>query len=248
MCRKTVTIHKDDGTPISSTTSITSPSECGQTGGGGGETEATSTLHFDANGGTDAPKDISLPLGGTEKFTIPDQTPSRDGYDFLGWGTSKDDTTEDDLYWPGDQITANRQDITLFAIWDKTSFSLTYDPNGGVGTAQTTNHAAYDQITIDDGSLFQPPAGKTFNGWNTKPDGSGDSIAAGTTMQMGDKDRILYAQWADGNAGTTIACAPQTGDPSASLWQWSSLLGGVICVGLAFYLLALEHRSRRLVP
>ena len=38
------------------------------------------------------------------------------------------------------------------------------------------------------------PAGKVFSGWNTAADGTGDSVAAGSTEF---KHGVLYAIWID---------------------------------------------------
>ena len=43
---------------------------------------------------------------------------------------------------------------------------------------------------------FTAPAGKTFDGWNTKADGTGTDYAAEDTFQI-TGDVTLYAQWID---------------------------------------------------
>ena len=69
-------------------------------------------VDYNANGGTDAPDsqtkthDVAL--------TLTDETPTRDGYSFLGWAESAD--AMEAQYQPGDTYTANA-DTTLYAVW-----------------------------------------------------------------------------------------------------------------------------------
>ncbi len=96
--------------------------------------------------------------------------------------------------------------LEFVAIWEP---SVTYDANGGSG------YMDVDYLTFDYGSLWNyeyyyiknsayTKSGTYFTGWNTKPDGSGISVAPGTRWggQMNNSDPLtLYAQWADGSTG-----------------------------------------------
>ena len=72
----------------------------------------TYTVSYDANGGSSAPaaqtktKDVALTLSSTK--------PTRTGYTFLGWATSK--TAASAQYQPGGSYTANAA-VTLYAVW-----------------------------------------------------------------------------------------------------------------------------------
>lgn len=68
--------------------------------------------------------------------------------------------------------------------------SVSFDANGGTGTALSVS--AYTSTALPPHSLVRP--GFTFNGWNTKADGSGVSYADQGTHPF-DTDVILYAQW-----------------------------------------------------
>jgi len=78
------------------------------------ETRPKYAVVYNANGGSGAPstqtkiEDIDLTLTLLE--------PTRDGYEFRGWGTSSDDTTVD--YMPGSIYESNTA-ITLYAIWQR---------------------------------------------------------------------------------------------------------------------------------
>lgn len=120
---------------------------------------------------------------------------------------------------------------------------LIYKANNGTSEADRYySRSKGEKLTIEDGSAFTPPSGKTFVGWSTNQSGpADDKYKAGSEFTMGDADITLYAQWT--SSGTTIACAPQTGaDPAASIWQASALLMGVLSVGLAAVMMRLRRR------
>lgn len=69
------------------------------------------------------------------------------------------------------------------------------DPNGGTGGATDSNLALGTRYTIkSNGEVNVIRPGYTFTGWNTEPDGSGISYAAGSTIDI-KGDVTLYAQW-----------------------------------------------------
>ncbi|MBQ3182835.1 MAG: S-layer homology domain-containing protein [Clostridia bacterium] len=89
--------------------------------------------------------------------------------------------------------------VEFMAIWEP---SVTYDPNGGEGSAYSEYLTwdwklwTYERYTIDNNGFSRENA--TFTGWNTKPDGSGKSYAAGkrvTNFGSNSNPVTLYAQW-----------------------------------------------------
>ena len=74
---------------------------------------ASYSVTYDANGGTGAPATQTKWFN--ETLTLSSATPTRPLYNFLGWGTSAEDTTVD--YAPGASYTANAS-LTLYAIWE----------------------------------------------------------------------------------------------------------------------------------
>jgi hypothetical protein len=96
------------------------------------------------------------------------------------------------------------------------SYTIQYDPNGANGPNAFFNEtglpapqyfAPYNTditptpptfpITIsgNTGPLTKSTAPSTFNGWNTKADGTGTPYAAGATYNGSSGSLILYAQW-----------------------------------------------------
>ena len=91
--------------------------------------------------------------------------------------------------------------VEFYAAWEPT---ITYDANGGSGGRTDQLEIAYGKMYKYENYTIKTAAqagisrsGYTFKGWNTMPDGSGISIAAGTVVsQLVNSDSyIFYAQW-----------------------------------------------------
>jgi uncharacterized repeat protein (TIGR02543 family) len=86
---------------------------------------------------------------------------------------------------------ANTLNITPVA-----TFKITYDGNGstdGTVPADTNSYSVGTSVTIKDAGTASK-TDYTFAGWNTKADGTGTSIAAGSKFYA-EKNTTLYAQW-----------------------------------------------------
>lgn len=79
------------------------------------------------------------------------------------------------------------------------TYKITYDPNGGSGSARTFEYADASSITAKDNMFTR--SNYTFTGWNTAADGSGDAYEAGNVIPA-TGDMTLYAQW-DYNGSTS---------------------------------------------
>lgn len=79
-------------------------------------------LKYDANGGTDAPasqtRTAAHPTVNRVTFTVPNQTPSKEGYTFKGWADSSTATTAQ--YQPGDTVDVKHENSpkTVYAVWE----------------------------------------------------------------------------------------------------------------------------------
>lgn len=121
----------------------------------------TYTVSYNANGGSGAPSnqtkqhDITLTLSSVK--------PTRDGYEFAGWGTSATDTGV--KYSAGGQYTGNAN-ITLYAIWTNVAkLTLAYNANGGTGAPSSQMHLINTTSKI---SGVKPTRDKyVFLGWST---------------------------------------------------------------------------------
>ncbi len=77
-------------------------------------TPNTYSVKFDANGGKSAPTQQTKTYG--KALTLSSTVPERDGYTFVGWGTSATATSAS--YQPGGSYTSNKS-ITLYAVWNE---------------------------------------------------------------------------------------------------------------------------------
>ncbi len=79
-------------------------------------------LRYDANGGTGAPASQTYtslsPTSNQATFTVPNQTPTKEGYTFKGWADSATATTAQ--YQPGGPIAVKHENSpkTVYAVWE----------------------------------------------------------------------------------------------------------------------------------
>ena len=101
------------------------------------------------------------------------------------------------------------------------AYTVTYDPNGGDGTAYDAAEAAgTDHIVLDntDANLGFTKSNYKFTGWNTQSGGNGTAYAPGDTLAAlaVDETVTLYAMWQEepGEPGTTT---PGTKNPGGGV-------------------------------
>ena len=127
-------------------------------------------LHYDANGGTDTMENQTFPHG--QAHPLEKCAFSREGYRFVGWATESTDKVkyEDqesiklDEEFPN--LTNDNDVVTLYAVWEEQSVTLSYEPNdaelGSVSSASET----VDAVTgTAKGSTAQAKSGARFDGW-----------------------------------------------------------------------------------
>ena len=114
---------------------------------------------------------------------------------------SASEVTTSDVYRNRAQVnTAEKpmdRDITLYAQWERVSYTVSYNANGGTGTVSA-------QTLPKDGAIylatnrFTAPAGKIFAGWS-KTNGTNNTIDyhEGDELKWEDltDDLLLYAVW-----------------------------------------------------
>ena len=166
----------------------------------------TYTITFDVNGGSGGPG--TMTTGNT--FKVPTTTPTKSGYEFVGWTKTKDDPS---ILWDPGETKYIYSDTTLYAYWKKT-YTLTYKANGGSGAP--ANQTGY-HIVIPDTKPTK--SGYTFYEWNSKSDGTGTGFQPGDSVNL-NGNGTLYAIWKqytltyDGNAtdATDVPAAVKGGE------------------------------------
>ena len=197
-----------------------------------GETPATYTVTFDANGHGAAPTAQTVEDG---KTATKPADPAETGWTFGGWYTEAACTNAFDFSTP---ITA---DITLFAKWTEdggpvpvTKYTITYVLNGGTldGKTGTVTVQAEDGATI---TLPKPTrSGYTFDYWE------GSRYEAGASYKV-TGNHTFTAQW-KANSTTTSQdtggkyTSPKTGDEShIGLWFALMILSLIGLGGVTVY-------------
>ena len=141
-------------------------------------------VSYNANGGSGAPSAQTKYYGKT--LTLSSTRPTRTGHTFKGWGTSSSTTTV--TYNPGGAYTSNGG-ATLYAVWAKNSYTLTYNANGG-SVSPASKSVAYQAAY---GPLPTPTrSGYDFEGWFTASTG-GSAVEATDTIGAGNV--TIYAHW-----------------------------------------------------
>lgn len=195
------------------------------------------TLHYDANAdGEDieVPSDQVIYGKGTIEVAPESNNPVRHGYDFTGWNTAPDGSGTS--YEPGSEYEVQGiidNTVTLYAQWQsRYAFNLVYDSNTDKGVFGIPESESYKDTESNTHtftvSSLTPRRTDTedyfiFVGWNTKPDGSGDSYDKNSVLEMvmpeGQTDLTvtLYAQWMEGFVVTYDANGG-TGAPAADVY------------------------------
>ena len=169
-------------------------------------TVPTYTLTYNVNGGnSSAPVDGLSPYVKGASVTVSATTPTHASLFFAGWNTQAGGGGTSYASSAVFTIDANTD---LYAQWSaSTTYTLTYDNNGGTGGPGAAVHGA-GSITLS--STAPTRDGYRFIGWNTQAGGGGTSYASSAAFTMPSSATTLYAQWVqvftltyDGNGATS---------------------------------------------
>lgn len=157
-------------------------------------TANTYTVSYDGNR-----EDSGWTADGTatydQNFTFADNGYTKKGYAFVGWSTNKYATTAD--YSPGQTITWKSTDkLQLYAVWEKSSYEVSFDGNGASGSKKTENLAYGKDVQLPANSFQR--AGYTFIGWSEDPDAIKPKYTDGQTVNTlcdAGQTYELYAIW-----------------------------------------------------
>lgn len=75
-----------------------------------------------------------------------------------------------------------------------TTYTITYDANGGEGTISPVTVTAGESVTLSDGTGLTPPTGKTFAGWALTSTAQSATVTSPYTPTS---DQTLYAVWTE---------------------------------------------------
>ena len=153
---------------------------------------------FDMNGGSGGPAPV---IHKTQYFFVPDTTPTRSGYTFLGW---TDDSSSVATFFPDRCYKKVGGPVVLHAVWAENGATktLSYAANAGgqaVSNLPASQNSTTGKWTIS--TAVPTRSGFTFLGWEPVANKSalsgryrgGDQIVAGASI-------TLYAIWAQDSA------------------------------------------------
>ena len=91
--------------------------------------------------------------------------------------------------------------------------SISYDPNGGDGTAATVTYdtSLHTRPNTSIGSSLFDRKSFTLTSWNTAPDGSGTRVGLGSRVTVPQEGLTLYAQWEQWSDPANFSCATEDG-------------------------------------
>lgn len=188
------------------------------------------TIEFDANGGSNAPANIQAQYDAT--VYIPRSTPSRYGYNFLGWAKSETATRAE--YSAGasvSRLTASSGGVvTLYAVWEADRFLLKYNSNASGSSVAVPSSIWLSYTGSYNISSSRPSrTGYYFLGWSFTASGPaaydpGDNANVKDLYERSERSAgtvTLYARWekmyritvkSEGKKGGTIALTPARSD------------------------------------
>ncbi len=150
-------------------------------------------VEYDLNGGTgNVPYQIKL--HGSD-LILSDVTPTRSGYEFLGWDTNPNLNNDNPAY-PRKGTYTNNSDVKLYAQWRKT-VTITYNANSGSGTVASDTCYRYNaqpncSIKFKNGGFTR--TGYTFRGWAKGQNNVAVSYNANTNYNVAESETV-YAGW-----------------------------------------------------
>ena len=167
--------------------------------------------YYYANGGTFS--------GGSNLYTdfvdageysytsAPSNAVSRSGYELVGWATDSSSTTAG--WGTNDSIGPLSGNISVYAVWRKSRFTITVNANGGI--FQDTRES-YVQAKADAGSLFYFTSysgrvyreGYTLVGWSVSSTATSPGVATNGYITVGYSDATYYAVWQKSTAVITF--------------------------------------------
>ncbi|MEG2274327.1 MAG: InlB B-repeat-containing protein, partial [Clostridia bacterium] len=150
------------------------------------------TLSFDANGGVGTMDSLVIETDARVTLAL-NTTITRDGYTFAGWTTTAKGEV---VYKDNANYTMGTTNATLFAVWTGNDNTLSFDPNGGVGTIES--------LVIKTGVTAKLPVNTTikrdsytFTCWETA--NGLINYFDGAFYTMGTSNATLFAVWTPNN-------------------------------------------------
>ena len=118
--------------------------------------------------------------------------PSRTGHTFAGWNTQANG--QGTAYSAGASLTVPASNTVLYAQWNTNTYTVSYNLDGGSGTAPASQTAAFNS-TVPVSNTTATRIGFTFAGWSSASGGQGTTYSVGDSYTVPATNSWLYARW-----------------------------------------------------
>ena len=146
------------------------------------------TVSYDANGGTGTMDTDTATYN--ENYVTKANQFTRTGYEFVGWTENADGSGSNWTSWIGKPWKwTYTKNITLYAKWKPQTYTITYEPNGGVGDSFTQT-ATYNEIFTTAENRFTK-TGYSFVGWRSDKTSRWAKISTTDLGQWGYKENTV---------------------------------------------------------
>jgi uncharacterized repeat protein (TIGR02543 family) len=169
-------------------------------------------VHFNAQGGSVSPTSKTVNCN-SQVGALP--TPTRNCYAFDGWFTGTNGTGTQ--YYSTTSV--NSDNITLYAKWTLTTYTLTFNAQGGAVSPTNKTVNCGDAA----GTLPTPTRNcYTFGGWWTGINGTGSQYVSSTVPNS---NITLYAKWTINTYTLTFNAQGGTVNPLSKIINCGELTG-----------------------
>lgn len=176
-------------------------------------------VQFNPNGGSGSA--YTQKFWQEESKALSANTFTRTGYTFSKWKNNSNNNTYSNKQTVSYLTSTNAATINLYAQWTANTYAVKYDGNGSTSGSTANSSHTYDTAKNLTANGYSK-TGYTFNGWNTKADGTGTAYANSASVKNLTSTNggtvTLYAQWTpitytvayNGNGNTSGSTASST--------------------------------------
>ena len=179
-------------------------------------------VSYDGNGATSGAVENSEHIYDVEK-TLNQNAYLKTGYTFLGWAKGSDAELPEyiDCASVENLTLVNGEDVTLYAVWQANSYTITFNINGGTGAIEGLA-ATYDsKITLTKNTITRE--GYTFLGWSTnKNDIAPVYVDEQEVINLAESGSVtLYAIWEEHTYTVIYDANGGVGEIEPSVFKYS---------------------------
>ena len=147
------------------------------------------TITYHPNGGTGEAIEKKIKAGFSIRLDACSY--SKEKFKFAGW-CEKTKPDSEALPYSAGSTYKPKGDVTLYATWESTVATITFDSNDGTGRTQTVEVAKGKDTKLPENEIERE--GYELVQWNTKADGSGTAYEEGDMINT-TEDITLYVVW-----------------------------------------------------